>query len=79
MVSLLAPKAADRGLERHSGKTENYEIGMCCRREARSIKENEQSLLGSESGDNAQLALNNNHSLLGQLNINDITIVDPNL
>ena len=30
MVSVLASSAVDRGFEPRSGKTKNYEIGICC-------------------------------------------------
>ena len=30
MVSVLALIAVDRGFERLSGQTKNYEIGICC-------------------------------------------------
>jgi hypothetical protein len=30
MVSVLASSAVDRGFEPRSGKTKDYEIGICC-------------------------------------------------
>jgi hypothetical protein len=30
MVSMLASSAVDRGFERRSGQTKDYEIGICC-------------------------------------------------
>ena len=30
MVSVLASRAVDRGLESRSGQTKDYEIGICC-------------------------------------------------
>jgi hypothetical protein len=30
MVSVLASSAVDRGFDFRSGKTKNYEIGICC-------------------------------------------------
>jgi hypothetical protein len=30
MVSVLASSAVDRGFESRSGKTKDYEIGICC-------------------------------------------------
>jgi hypothetical protein len=30
MVSVLAPRALDRGFEYRSGETKDYKIGICC-------------------------------------------------
>jgi len=81
MASVLASRAVDRGSEHHSGETKDYEIGICCffakhavlRRKSKvCLAQNQEKLLNWRS-----TAIS--HSLLGQLHINDITIVDPNL
>jgi hypothetical protein len=48
MASVLTSSAVDRGFEPRSGHTEDYTIGICCF-SARSNKEKEQILVGSES------------------------------
>ena len=54
MVSVLASSAAvDRWVRAPVGQTKDFKIGICCfsakHHEARSIKEKEQGLVGSES------------------------------
>jgi hypothetical protein len=52
MVSVLALSAVDRGFEPWLGQTKDYKIDwyLLLLRQARSIKEKEQRLIGSESG-----------------------------
>ena len=51
MVSVLALSVVDRGFEPRSGQTKDYKIGISCfSRQAHSIKEKDQRLIGSESG-----------------------------
>jgi hypothetical protein len=50
MGTMLASSVVDRGFEPRSGQTKDYEIGICCFSaiKARSFKEKEQRLVGSE-------------------------------
>ena len=53
MVSGLASSAVDHGFKVQSGQPKDYKIGSCCftaKHPACSIKEKEQSLVGSASG-----------------------------
>jgi hypothetical protein len=52
MVSVLASSGVDHGFKPRSGQTQDYKIGICCfsAKQASSIKEKEQILVGSESG-----------------------------
>ena len=52
MVSVFSSSVVDRGFETRSGQTKDYKIGICCLsvKHVRSIKEKEQTLVGSESG-----------------------------
>ena len=81
MVSVFDSSAVDYGFEPHSGQTKFYNIGIWClsanhavsRRKSKvCLTQNQEKLL---SGHWTTIT----HSLLGQLNINDIKIVGPNL
>jgi hypothetical protein len=51
VVIVFASSAIDRGFEHWSDQTKDYKIGICCfSAEARNVKEEEQRMVGSESG-----------------------------
>ena len=50
MVNVLASSAVDRGFERRSGQTKDYEIGICCFFAKHAALWRKSRLVGSELG-----------------------------
>ena len=63
MVVMLASIVVDRGFEPWSGQTKNYKIGICCFSTKHSALRSKNKDLLAWNHENAELALNNNHSL----------------